>query len=335
MAAKGLVTPRQSTPIQAVMLGTFVERYIASRIDVSARTRVIYGNVQANLLAHFGAEKSLKAITPGDVDQFRLFMVGKGYEDATVRRRLGISKQFFTSAMRSKLIESNPFDGQKVQVKGSEKRFRFVTLEEYRAVLAVCLSTEWRVLLTLARIGGVRVPSETTGLRWTDIDWQGGKVTIRSPKTAHHGDGHAERQIPLFPEHVVAKWVGHNQVTARGFYLKVLPSDFERAAGWSAEQHQSRTTPASEAAQKAAQSEAVLPGSDQKDGQGSEGENPVLRGITACCNSLQEKQLRPAGLGPATSGFEAQHSIQLSYGRMRSLDNAILESPPCVKPVVG
>ena len=30
------------------------------------------------------------------------------------------------------------------------------------------------------------------------------------------------------------------------------------------------------------------------------------------------KKTRPAGLGPATFGFEAQHSIQLSYGRINN-----------------
>ena len=37
-------------------------------------------------------------------------------------------------------------------------------------------------------------------LRWRDIDWVDNKITIHSPKTAHHGEEHSYRVIPLFPE---------------------------------------------------------------------------------------------------------------------------------------
>jgi integrase len=36
-------------------------------------------------------------------------------------------------------------------------------------------------------------------LRWGDVDWDGARIVVRSPKTAHH-EGKASRVIPLFPE---------------------------------------------------------------------------------------------------------------------------------------
>ncbi|NLF06670.1 MAG: site-specific integrase [Pirellulaceae bacterium] len=42
------------------------------------------------------------------------------------------------------------------------------------------------------------MPSEPLGLRWGDVDWASGRLTIHSPKTAHQGK--ATRQIPIFPE---------------------------------------------------------------------------------------------------------------------------------------
>ncbi len=51
----------------------------------------------------------------------------------------------------------------------------------------------------LARFGGLRCPSEIVGLTWEDVDWQTGRLTVRSPKTEHH-TGKESRQIPLFPE---------------------------------------------------------------------------------------------------------------------------------------
>ncbi len=40
---------------------------------------------------------------------------------------------------------------------------------------------------------------EHLGLKWGDIDWDKGRMIVRSPKTAHH-IGHDSRLVPLFPE---------------------------------------------------------------------------------------------------------------------------------------
>ena len=44
---------------------------------------------------------------------------------------------------------------------------------------------------------GLRTPSETLALRWSDVDWQANMINVTSPKTAHH-EGHGQRTIPLF-----------------------------------------------------------------------------------------------------------------------------------------
>jgi hypothetical protein len=66
-------------------------------------------------------------------------------------------------------------------------------------VLKACPNREWRLLFSLGRFGGLRIPSELTELRWSDVNWEAGKMTIRSPKTAHHV-GHESRIVPMFPE---------------------------------------------------------------------------------------------------------------------------------------
>ena len=54
-------------------------------------------------------------------------------------------------------------------------------------------------LFALRRYGGLRCPSEVLLLRWVDVDWEGSRMLIRSPKTEHH-DGRECRMVPLFPE---------------------------------------------------------------------------------------------------------------------------------------
>ena len=50
-----------------------------------------------------------------------------------------------------------------------------------------------------SRYAGLRCPSEVVGLRWGDVNWERGRLTVRSPKTSNH-EGHAVRVVPIAPE---------------------------------------------------------------------------------------------------------------------------------------
>jgi len=80
----------------------------------------------------------------------------------------------------------------------NDNRWRFVDRETIVKVLDACPDVEWRLIVALARFGGVRTPSETLGLRWADIDWEQGRFTVTSPKTKKQGKPY--RIVPLFPE---------------------------------------------------------------------------------------------------------------------------------------
>ncbi len=57
---------------------------------------------------------------------------------------------------------------------------------------------EWRAIVSLCRFGGLRCPSEILTLRWNDIDFERGKMNVRSPKL--EGQQGEFRTMPLFPE---------------------------------------------------------------------------------------------------------------------------------------
>ncbi len=57
---------------------------------------------------------------------------------------------------------------------------------------------EWKLIIALARFGGLRSPSETLALKWADVDWAGKRITIPSPKTERQAKPY--RIVPLFPE---------------------------------------------------------------------------------------------------------------------------------------
>lgn len=74
----------------------------------------------------------------GHADQWRLYLLGQGLAENTVRRRCGMAKQFFRVAVRRKPISSNPFEDFKAAVQGNPKRFYFITLDEAEKVLEAC-----------------------------------------------------------------------------------------------------------------------------------------------------------------------------------------------------
>ena len=74
---------------------------------------------------------------------------------------------------------------------------RYITMEEYGKLLDACPSQEWRTIIALARIGGLRCPSELQRLRWSDVLHD--RFVVYSPKTEHHA-GRDKRIVRLFDE---------------------------------------------------------------------------------------------------------------------------------------
>ncbi|MFM7135785.1 MAG: integrase, partial [Planctomycetota bacterium] len=54
--------------------------------------------------------------------------------------------------------------------------------------------------MALARLAGLRSPSELTPLTWDDVNGEKGRLTVRACKTEHHGGDHAVRVVPICPE---------------------------------------------------------------------------------------------------------------------------------------
>jgi integrase len=198
LADLGLIH-REYLPDVPDTLEAFITEYIGKRTDVKEGTLVTYLQVRKRLVDHFGADRRLSDITTGEGKQWRRWLLEKGLAEATVNRSCSSARQFFNEAIDQKVLSSNPFDGLPVVVRGNEDRFYFIDHETAEKVLDACPNAEWRLLVGLARYGGLRIPSESSLLRWGDIDWDNEIMTITSPKTEHH-QGKGMRFVPIFPE---------------------------------------------------------------------------------------------------------------------------------------
>ena len=213
----GLAVPRagdDNAPVVTLqeLIGKFLEKATSKE-----STRKVYSQCAASLRDYFGERAPLGSITPESADAWRAWLaephpivlgrarkrVVKRLAVATQAKRLEVARQIFAKAIRWRMIDQNPFDGIRGGSKVNVSRWRYVTRPETAAIVAACPSPEWQAIVALARYGGLRVPSELIGLRWTDLEQRAvdgrevWSLRVRSPKTEHHGDGHAQRFVPV------------------------------------------------------------------------------------------------------------------------------------------
>ncbi len=180
-------------------VANWVSQYIAKRSDVKETTQRKWRDVERKLAAFFRND-CLSDVTVQHAKNFRIYLQSvAGLSENSIRRQIGIARQFFNAAVDAELITKNPFRGQPVSVRANESRFFFVSPETAQKVLEACPDAEWRLIFGLARFGGLRCPSEVLRLKWADLDFDKEQFKVHSTKTEHHADG-GVRVVPMFQE---------------------------------------------------------------------------------------------------------------------------------------
>ena len=179
-------------------LGTLLERYFAS-LSVKPSTVMAYSQTRHSLEGHFGTARLLRTIGALQAEDWVKSLRNQGLAPATQSKRIRIAKTIFGRALRWKMIEENPFLDVKSGSQMNRSRAFYIPLDVFAQVLAACPDSEWKLILALARFGGLRCPSEMLALTWADVDFAEGRIRVHSLKTAHH-EGHDQRFVPMFPE---------------------------------------------------------------------------------------------------------------------------------------
>jgi hypothetical protein len=153
LAAVGLIRPVESKGV--VTLGAFIDEYISRRAPgMKPATLVVWGQTRRYLVQHFGEDRDITTITPGCAQEWRESLTHAGLAEATIRKRSGFAKQFFTHAVRKRLLPANPFAELKSAARGNPDKFHFVSTEESLRIMDTCPSIEWRLIFSLASWGG-------------------------------------------------------------------------------------------------------------------------------------------------------------------------------------
>jgi integrase len=206
LVTKGLVeakTPVQpAAPVDAPLLpllGEFIDKFLAMRQDLKRNTRITFIQTRKAMLQFFGLERRINQITAGDVDEWLAEMRKQEYAPATIATFIKRARQVFGHAARKQLLINNPFKEMKLPSQVNKAREEFIAQATIAKVIDQCPNAEWRLIVALARYGGLRTPSETLTLEWLHVDWDRARVTIHAPKQEHLPSG-GVREIPLFPE---------------------------------------------------------------------------------------------------------------------------------------
>ena len=193
LARVGLVQQRQSVTLEGWLEQLLAEREAELKPESLRKLK----QTQTKLLDFFDGDVPLRMITTQQASEWRQHLRALGLSEAAVKTHCGNAKSIIREATRRKLIEESQFVHLPSGATASRYN-RYVTPDEIERVIEACPNAEWKLLFGLARYAGLRIPSESHGLSWADVDFNRARLTVHSPKTERH-PGHEQRIIPITP----------------------------------------------------------------------------------------------------------------------------------------
>jgi len=172
-------------------LESFLQAFYVTKSHLKPKTQEAYKMFGDLLLVFFGTGRKISSIEKLDCERFVKFCLTK-YAVCTVSRGLRSCRTIFRFAVDAGWLQKNPFErvsgGSEVNV----SRQFYVDREVIDQVMTSCRDDYERLLLALARFGGLRIPSEIRQLRYCDFT----EDVIRIHRDTKTG----AREVPLFGE---------------------------------------------------------------------------------------------------------------------------------------
>ena len=118
-------------------------------------------------------------------DRLYADMGARGLSAATIRQAHAVARKALADAVRKGLLASNPADTADVPTVRRHEPVTW-TADDLATFLTATASTPWGPLFRLAAMTGMR-RGEVLGLRWGDVDFDAGTVTVRRTVSAIRG----------------------------------------------------------------------------------------------------------------------------------------------------
>jgi len=172
-------------------LEMLLESFDETKAHLKASTQDGY-KMFGNLLSEFfGKDKKIAAIQKTDCERFKTALLKK-YAVCTISRGIRSCRSIFKHAVDAEWLTKNPFADVPSGVEVNLDRQVYVDHKTIYRVMEHCRDDYDRLLLALARFGGLRISSEIRHLRFCDFT----KNVILIHKDTKTG----AREVPLFGE---------------------------------------------------------------------------------------------------------------------------------------
>ena len=161
-----------------VTLGEFLDRWLETAAKPKLRDKS-YESYKSLLLRYIRpvlGERILSAITPLDVQSAYQKMIDRGLSARTVRYTHSVLRSAIRQAIRWRLLAQDPTEGAQLP-RLRRREMRVLGAEQSRAFLSAALKTDCGPAFAVALTTGMR-PSEYLALKWQDIDWVRGTVSV-------------------------------------------------------------------------------------------------------------------------------------------------------------
>jgi integrase len=207
------------------------DAFMEARSGMYEPTMKAYIGARTRFFLFFKPDELIGRLTPDRMRAWKEYLLAHGrFVPATVTGTIEKVKAVFNWAKSQKWLTDSPLDGVGAGSYRNEDNDRFITQGQYRLLMDACPCQEWRVIITLARIGGLH-PNEIKSLRWTDIGRTKEDRFRAVNSKMRHNPKLYERDVPLFPE--IAKELNQLRLgnEEREFVINRSPYD------WSAQFH--------------------------------------------------------------------------------------------------
>lgn len=121
-------------------------------------------------------ERMLSAISPLDVQAVYHRLVERGLSARTVRYTHSVLRSAMRQAIRWRLLAEDPTNGAQLP-RQRRREMRVLTAEQSRLFLDAAMKTPYGPVFAVALTTAAR-PSEYLALKWHDINWESGTVSI-------------------------------------------------------------------------------------------------------------------------------------------------------------
>ena len=145
-----------------------LQSFYESKAHLKPKTQENY-RMFGNLLSEFfGKNKKIASIEKFNCERFKAALLKK-YAACTISRGMRSCRSIFKFAVDAEWLIKNPFVGVSGSVEVNLDRQVYVDRKTIYRVMEHCRDDYDRLLLALARFGGLRIPSEIRLMRFSDF----------------------------------------------------------------------------------------------------------------------------------------------------------------------